>query len=125
VGQLLTVETRTLPPPFFPAFNNSIVAGKKGGLRDCEAVGLFPIFLATPSLLPGHYAIIKGREEGRGVERILKVTKKSGNRERDVGCCLYETVSRPPFFPAFNNSIVAGKKGGDPRKPLIQKVLLC
>ena len=26
------------------------------------------------------------------VERILKVTKKSGNRERDVGCCLYETA---------------------------------
>ena len=24
------------------------------------------------------------------MERILKVTKKSGNRERDVGCCLYE-----------------------------------
>ena len=23
------------------------------------------------------------------VERILEVTKKSGNRERDVGCCLY------------------------------------
>ena len=27
----------------------------------------------------------------QNVERILKVTKKSGNRERDVGCCLYET----------------------------------
>ena len=30
-------------------------------------------------------------ERLRNVERILKVTKKSGNRERDVGCCLYET----------------------------------
>ena len=26
------------------------------------------------------------------MERILKITKKSGNRERDVGCCLYETA---------------------------------
>jgi len=31
-------------------------------------------------------------EVNRKVERILKITKKSGNRERDVGCCLYETV---------------------------------
>ena len=30
-------------------------------------------------------------EMKQNVERILKVTKKSGNRERDVGCCLYET----------------------------------
>ena len=28
----------SLPPPFFPAFNNSIVAGKKGGGR--EMLGL-------------------------------------------------------------------------------------
>ena len=46
------------------------------------------------------------------MERILKVTKKSGNRERDVGCCLYETVSRPPFFPATMLLLKAGKKGG-------------
>ena len=26
----------------------------------------------------------------------------------------------PPFFPAFNNSIVAGKKGGDPRNAIIK-----
>ena len=59
-----------LPPPFFPATMLLLKAGKKGGLRDCEAVGLFPIFLATPSLLPGHYAIIKGREEGRAGNRF-------------------------------------------------------
>ena len=83
-------------------------AGKKGGKAPGGCLVAFP----SPSLLPGHYAIIKGREEGRGVERILKVTKKSGNRERDVGCCLYETVSRPPFFPATMLLLKAGKKGG-------------
>ena len=33
-------------------------------------------------------------QEDKTVERILKVTKKSGNRERDVGCCLYESANR-------------------------------
>ena len=32
------------------------------------------------------------------MERILKVTKKSGNRERDVGCCLYETAVSERLF---------------------------
>ena len=78
-------------PPFFPAFNNSIVAGKKGGnypwnlecfVEDLFLGGQWSIILGyrrlsvksllvpeafpPPSLLPGHYAIIKGREEGRG-----------------------------------------------------------
>jgi heme/copper-type cytochrome/quinol oxidase subunit 3 len=60
-----SLSSGILPPPFFPAFNNSIVAGKKGGkknrLSDVEISAGFP----SPSLLPGHYAIIKGREEGR------------------------------------------------------------
>jgi acetolactate synthase regulatory subunit len=37
---------------------------------------------------------IENQEEDKTVERILKVTKKSGNRERDVGCCLYESANR-------------------------------
>ena len=59
VGQLLTVETRTL-----------ILA------------------------VVGHYTRYRWSCLKRilNVERILKVTKKSGNRERDVGCCLYETA---------------------------------
>ena len=37
----------------------------------------------------GHKILSFGqRDFMRMLERILKVTKKSGNRERDVGCCL-------------------------------------
>ena len=94
-------------PPFFPAFNNSIVAGKKGGRGEdrirLEAViisspffpatmlllkagkkgwkapgGCLVAFPPSPSLLPGHYAIIKGREEGReGRRRRFHVTESS------------------------------------------------
>jgi len=79
-----SVYSLSPPPPFFPAFNNSIVAGKKGGGRNYfiiwKSLGISSLILFTivfciqfswhpaPSLLPGHYAIIKGREEGRGKE---------------------------------------------------------
>jgi len=61
-------------PPFFPATMLLLKAGKKGGkknrLSDVEISAGFP----SPSLLPGHYAIIKGREEGRAGNSFIKTT---------------------------------------------------
>jgi len=58
------------------------VAGKKGGRRACfQATGkigyawkqLLSLLPWIPSLLPGHYAIIKGREEGRAEGRLQEL----------------------------------------------------
>ena len=43
---------------------------------------------------------------------LLKAGKKGGTRSSIRNPSVYSLSPPPPFFPAFNNSIVAGKKGG-------------
>ena len=52
-------------PPFFTATMLLLKAGKKGGVWMPLRKSTNGIACLAPSLLPGHYAIIKGREEGR------------------------------------------------------------
>ena len=138
-------------PPFFPATMLLLKAGKKGGTRSSirnpsansfQATGkigyawkqLLSLLPWIPSLLPGHYAIIKGREEGRGKgEGEDSMLRRVHPKKRSVSWV--NSVPRqflpngsllpsPPFFPATMLLLKAGKKGGE-WSPCAWRLLLC
>ena len=52
-----------LPPPFFPAFNNSIVAGKKGG-RGEDRIRLEAVIISSPFFPAFNNSIVAGKKGG-------------------------------------------------------------